>query len=180
MTRAADRRRAGPGETVTVRLLRAPGIDPDSYERFVSWCLAEELVSELTRVVGQNDQHRERTLWTRADGLKIFRGLVRDYTRRDWSPTDLQRLFERVQLGSETQYRKPIASGELLRLLWTKPHECAGCGRKPPAVVLHVDHIFPASRGGGSEYHNLQFLCAEHNLRKSNRLEEAALWLDSV
>jgi 5-methylcytosine-specific restriction endonuclease McrA len=43
-----------------------------------------------------------------------------------------------------------------------------------------VDHVFPASRGGGSKFENLQFLCADCNLRKSNKLEQEDLWLNSV
>ena len=45
-------------------------------------------------------------------------------------------------------------------------------------VILHVDHIVPASRGGTSTRPNLQFLCAEHNLRKSNKREVSGPWLD--
>jgi 5-methylcytosine-specific restriction endonuclease McrA len=67
-----------------------------------------------------------------------------------------------------------------LRLLWNTPHVCAKCGRRPPQIKLHVDHVFPASRGGSSKYDNLQFLCADCNLTKSTKLEQEALWLSSV
>jgi 5-methylcytosine-specific restriction endonuclease McrA len=161
-------------------LLSALGIDPDSYDVFISWCLAEELVSELTSVVADDPDHQELALWQRPDGLKRFREILRSFTRRDWSPSDVMTLFERVHLASEHHERKPIKSADLLRLLWTQPHECKQCHRGPPEVVLHVDHIFPASKGGSSDFKNLQFLCAHHNLAKSNRLEVAELWLDSV
>lgn len=48
-------------------------------------------------------------------------------------------------------------------------HTCRYCGARPPAVVLHVDHIVPVSRGGLTEMNNLQTLCASCNLGKSNR-----------
>lgn len=166
--------------STTRALVGALGIDPASYERFVAWCLAEQLVNELTRVVAEDGPHRERPLWERQDGLRRFRDLLRSYTGRKWSEEDYERLYERVRIASERHDRRPVTSGDLLRLLWNVPHVCAQCGRRPPEVVLHVDHRFPASRGGSSAYENLQFLCAEDNLRKSNKLNEEDLWLSSV
>jgi len=161
-------------------LLGALGIDAASYERFVAWCLAEQLVDELTRVVAADRAHLERALWERPDGLRRFRDLLTAHTRRSWSAEDYERLFERVRMASTRHDRRPVSSSDLLRMLWNLPHECARCGRRPPAVVLHVDHRFPASRGGSSRFENLQFLCAEDNLRKSDKLEEEDLWLSSV
>ncbi|WP_214770767.1 HNH endonuclease signature motif containing protein [Exiguobacterium sp. s133] len=43
---------------------------------------------------------------------------------------------------------------------------CAHCGRKDGS--FHVDHIVPLSRGGTDELKNLQLLCAQCNLKKSN------------
>jgi len=43
---------------------------------------------------------------------------------------------------------------------------CAHCDQKDGK--FHVDHIVPLSRGGIDELMNLQFLCAQCNLRKSN------------
>ena len=46
------------------------------------------------------------------------------------------------------------------------------CGAAPEAdsnVRLHVDHIVPRSKGGSNDMNNLQVLCAECNLGKSNR-----------
>lgn len=48
-------------------------------------------------------------------------------------------------------------------------YTCRFCGARPPAVVLHVDHIVPVSRGGLTEMDNLQTLCASCNLGKGNR-----------
>ena len=49
---------------------------------------------------------------------------------------------------------------------------CQCCGAKPTAdndVQLHIDHIVPQSLGGGHEFDNLQSLCSDCNLSKSNR-----------
>src|SRR5215211_2310731 len=100
------------------RLLRSLGIDEQSYERFTVWCLTEELVSELTRAVANNLDHRYQALWERPDGLKRFREIARQQTGRSWGPHDLELLYERVRLASEKHGRRPVKSGDLLRLLW--------------------------------------------------------------
>jgi 5-methylcytosine-specific restriction endonuclease McrA len=84
------------------------------------------------------------------------------------------------QLSLSKHHRQPIKAEDLLRLLWNSPHVCANCGRRPPEVKLHIDHVFPASRGGSSRFENLQLLCADCNLRKSNKIEVKGLWLSSV
>jgi HNH endonuclease len=166
--------------TLVSSLLEALGVDAPSYEDFVAWCLAEELVAVLAEHVANNSDHKAEPLWNRPDGLKRFRRILAQQTGRTWNEDDEQRLFDRVRMASMRHDRKPIRADDLLRLLWNTPHECAKCGRRPPEVKLHVDHIFPASRGGSSKYDNLQFLCADCNLAKSNKLEREALWLSCV
>lgn len=51
--------------------------------------------------------------------------------------------------------------------------KCCACGASPakdPSVELHVDHIIPWSKGGETVLDNLQTLCANCNLGKSNLL----------
>lgn len=51
--------------------------------------------------------------------------------------------------------------------------KCCACGASPakdPAVVLHVDHIIPWSKGGETTLDNLQTLCSKCNLGKSDIL----------
>lgn len=45
---------------------------------------------------------------------------------------------------------------------------CQYCGRKAPAVPLHVDHIMPWSSGGRTELANLRTACSVCNLGKSD------------
>lgn len=48
--------------------------------------------------------------------------------------------------------------------------KCCACGRvSAHGVILHVDHIIPRSKGGTDSLDNLQTLCSECNLGKSNR-----------
>ena len=48
---------------------------------------------------------------------------------------------------------------------------CKQCGASPSKdsnVILHIDHILAWSKGGDTEYENLQTLCSKCNLGKSN------------
>ena len=49
--------------------------------------------------------------------------------------------------------------------------QCLCCGRTPPTVALHVDHILPRSEFPELELdiNNIQVLCEDCNLGKSNK-----------
>ena len=54
-------------------------------------------------------------------------------------------------------------------------YRCVQCGAKKgdekpdgTKVVIHCDHIKPLDKGGTDEMSNLQTLCADCNLNKSN------------
>ncbi len=47
---------------------------------------------------------------------------------------------------------------------------CQYCGRKAPNVILHLDHIFPKSKGGKNEKENYITSCEECNLGKGNNI----------
>ena len=163
-----------PDETAVSVLLSSVGISRESFERFVSWALAEHLVFSLASV----PEIKEPDFFSRPDALKQFRNQLKKRTGRSWSNNDLNAIFERVKAQLTDHYREPIEYGEYLKLLWQVPWECAICKESPPQVELHIDHIVPASKGGGSRRPNLQFLCAAHNLTKSNRREVTDIWLD--
>lgn len=53
--------------------------------------------------------------------------------------------------------------------------KCCLCGKSPakdPSVELHIDHIFPWSKGGETVIDNLQTLCSVCNLGKGNLIPE--------
>lgn len=53
--------------------------------------------------------------------------------------------------------------------------KCCMCGKSPatdPSVVLHIDHIKPWAKGGETTIDNLQTLCSECNLGKSDLIIE--------
>ncbi len=47
--------------------------------------------------------------------------------------------------------------------------KCVLCGASAETAVLHVDHIVPRSKGGTNDLDNLQCLCEQCNLGKSNK-----------
>lgn len=159
--------------SVTI-LLKSVGISPVSFDRFVSWALAEHLVFSLA----SDRQFTVSEFFSQPDALKQFRNRLKERTNRTWSEHDLTALFDRVKAELTDHYRDPIEYGEYLKLLWQVPLECALCKKSPPEVELHIDHVVPASKGGSSKRPNLQFLCATHNLKKSNKREVTDLWLD--
>lgn len=155
-------------------LLSCLGIDSNSFLEFLEWALSEQLVITISK----KDTEKVRRYYSEPDGLRRFRDDLRERTGRDWSAHDLNLLFSAVKQRIEKHYREPITYGEYLKLLWTVPHRCAKCGKEPPEVTLHIDHIVPASLGGASKRHNIQFLCGDCNLSKSNKLEGGKPWLD--
>lgn len=48
-------------------------------------------------------------------------------------------------------------------------YKCVECGVNKDETSLHIDHILPVSQGGSDELDNLQTLCQDCNLAKSNR-----------
>lgn len=44
---------------------------------------------------------------------------------------------------------------------------CQYCGNNPPKVVLEVDHVWPLSKGGSDDIHNLVTSCFDCNRGKS-------------
>ena len=155
-------------------ILSSLGIDQESFLEFLEWGLSEQLVITLSKECLENF----KKYYLEPDGLKSFRDALRAKTDRDWSIHDLNKLYLAVKNRLEKHYRDPVTYAEYLKLLWTAPHKCAKCGKKPPEVKLHVDHIIPASLGGHSKRDNIQFLCEACNLKKLNKLEGGKPWLD--
>ncbi len=62
--------------------------------------------------------------------------------------------------------------GLRFKVLQRDRFRCQLCGRSPATELgckLHVDHIVPYSKGGKTTFENLQALCAECNVGRSNR-----------
>jgi hypothetical protein len=78
------------------------------------------------------------------------------------------------------QYAKPaprsISLALRYKVLVRDKFRCVICGASPAkdgTVELHVDHIFPWSRGGQNTEENLRTLCFKCNLGKGDKVESA-------
>lgn len=150
------------------------GIDPDSLLDYLNWCLLEHLLSDLSQ-----DKIWINQIRTERNAIALFKEKVEKRTNAKWDNDNITTLYDRLKSSVEKHSRKPITYSELLRLLVNSPLKCANtaCGKTPPEVKLHIDHRFPSSKGGSSDFENLQFLCESCNLKKSDKLEQTDLWL---
>lgn len=93
---------------------------------------------------------------------RLTRRLIALRTKRDeFAPTT---DFYSSRAWREVRYKALVSNG----------NKCQCCGRSPTdGVVLHVDHVKPRSKHPNLELdvHNLQILCADCNIGKSNKDE---------
>jgi len=82
--------------------------------------------------------------------------------RKGWT---LEKLYKHRKNTRDRRIPKSLREYILKR----DNYECKKCGS---TLDLHIDHIFPFSRGGGNEPENLQVLCRECNLTKSAKIEQ--------
>lgn len=113
--------------------------------------------------ISQSPYNRRFGGWTAA--LKAFVDFANAVEIESPKPTAASNLSGRRMTGREPS----------LRLRWKVLHRdrftCCGCGSSPATTIgveLHVDHIVPWSKGGESVFENLQTLCSDCNLGKSN------------
>jgi 5-methylcytosine-specific restriction endonuclease McrA len=151
-------------------LLDAIGIDHESFWAYLEWALSEHLIAVLRGDV-------DASTFQRPDAGFAVRDAVRKRTGRRWTERDDKAIFQRLREDSVRHQRGAITYGEYLKLLWQVPFECSICGKAPPEVRLHIDHIKPVAHGGGSTRANLQFLCGPHNLAKADK-RGTDPWLD--
>lgn len=70
----------------------------------------------------------------------------------------------------ENKAKRTIPLGLRYKVLKKDAFKCIACGRgAPDGVKLHIDHKTPFSLGGLTELNNLQTLCDECNISKSNK-----------
>ena len=83
------------------------------------------------------------------------------------------------EMNGEIAYRKTVNYQRSLmtdalreKIKKRDNYTCQICGASTydfPDLILHIDHIKPVSKGGLTEESNLQTLCAQCNLHKSNK-----------
>ena len=66
--------------------------------------------------------------------------------------------------------RKAVPKGVRFEIFKRDGFTCQYCGRRPPDVVLELDHIHPVSKGGDNDPMNLVTSCADCNRGKSDKI----------
>ena len=76
-----------------------------------------------------------------------------------------------VSAGKPKRSRVQLSPRDRESVLMRDGYRCRHCGRNPreDGIKLHVDHIEPWSKGGTNDLENLQALCEECNLGKSDQ-----------
>lgn len=80
---------------------------------------------------------------------------------------------ERVEDIYKHRTSRNITLKMRFKILQRDHFKCCACGASPAKdskIELHVDHIIPWSKGGETEYDNLQTLCFRCNLGKSDMM----------
>lgn len=75
--------------------------------------------------------------------------------------------------------RAKLTGALRFKVLERDGYKCRACGRNPRDhdVVLHIDHIMPIAKGGKTELDNLQVLCSDCNIAKSDSIsKQMGLW----
>ncbi len=71
--------------------------------------------------------------------------------------------------GTEmAQKRKSVSKRTRFEVFKRDRFTCQYCGRKPPEVVLWIDHVIPVSKGGDNSRVNLLTSCRDCNAGKSD------------
>ena len=66
--------------------------------------------------------------------------------------------------------RKQVSQGLRFDIFNRDGFTCQYCGRRPPEVVLELDHVVPVALGGGNEEMNLTTSCSICNAGKSAKI----------
>jgi len=85
----------------------------------------------------------------------------------DFLKTETDRAEERI---AHSARRKPLKRVEQNRVFKRDGFVCRQCGDSPGVEKLHIDHIIPVAAGGSNELSNLQVLCVDCNLAKSDKI----------
>ena len=122
------------------------------------------------------------TLWqTNIRGTRIYPG-----KRNTFNSFDIQYILERLEEKSGDFYKDEYIWRSICRVERGKVsnkirfaiyqrdgYRCRKCGAS--TKDLEIDHIFPISKGGKSNIENLQTLCHDCNVRKSNIVEQGSI-----
>ena len=113
------------------------------------------------------------------NALKAFLDFINeDYVFEEKIPKQKKNIIQSEKTNKNvSQHLTPRDPNLRLKFLVMKRDnfKCCMCGRSPATTIgleLHIDHIVPWSKGGETVIDNLQTLCSDCNLGKSNLSED--------
>lgn len=113
---------------------------------------------EYTSPAGRN-HHIKRDVFSLLDVSRRYEELMEEQSMSNREKE--RRKRERALLTTKLRYE----------ILERDGFKCQICGRtENDGVKLHVDHIYPISKGGATIPENLRTLCSDCNLGKSNKI----------
>jgi 5-methylcytosine-specific restriction endonuclease McrA len=141
------------------------GWDPDVVLDVVTWVLQERRFIFL-----QPDKNEWAKLRVRKDLIEEMSNRIGAVTQRRWSQQEIKAFTERCEIQYISPAREPISYEAQLQLLFNKEQTCVFCGKNGFDMIPEIDHRMPASKGGLSNYPNLQWACRDCNRKKSNKV----------
>lgn len=167
--------------------LQKAGLAPTGYNKSVS---DEELLEEIERIwvklgrqpttgdiqaglskYGLSTYLRHFGTWRKA--LEAFVKSINTEDTNEKTFTEAEQILPGDSESGQIKHKTQREVNYRLRFLVMKRDnfKCCFCGASPatnPTIELHIDHIYPWSKGGETTYENLQTLCSKCNLGKSN------------
>ena len=141
----------------------------------MKWALGEE---RINRVTPKEEQFRE---WSRQrDGLYEFWRFANEILGVTIEQDDIQDIWNCINITLSERRRKAFSFQDYLMIAIRSEQKCAFCNRRPPDVMLEIDHILPVSKGGADLPLNLRFLCEHCNRSRGNRFRWADVWRNTI
>lgn len=124
-----------------------------------SYCPREELEIVQPGPFKPADEPYQRANGSWTVKLECPDGVVRRFVSRDRKKTQ-------VTHPRKNRVRGTISVHARYRTFQRDGFSCRYCGRRPPEVVLEIDHVVAVANGGGDELENLVSACQDCNLGK--------------
>lgn len=102
------------------------------------------------------------------DFQRLVRGLIREAIIAS-SPKPKRAKKIKLKAKVTQKNSRHIPRSIRVDILRRDNYRCVFCGVSAKKAELQIDHIIPFSQGGSNTMDNLQTLCSDCNLGKSNR-----------
>lgn len=158
-------------EKIAVQL----GLDSTLFFREIQWILEEERINKVTPT------YEQFQYWSRQkDGLDKFWKYANSKLCVELTADEVQYIWNCIDLTLNTHQRQAFTFQDYLTLTIRSEQKCELCGKKPPEVILEIDHVLPVSKGGNNVTSNLRFLCQHHNRSRGNRFRWSDIWRRTI